>query len=147
MIKLRALARPGFTIRTAAAVAIAAVIAIVFWPRTPASSPAATPSTAPTPTVVQPLRDPSPETSRPATGSAAAPPLAQLAPLRFPNPFDSSEVFEFPAGTSYVEARDRVAQLLITRARARSEWHDASTHSAPTSPSQAANEASFARQL
>jgi hypothetical protein len=40
-------------------------------------------------------------------------------PLRYPNPFDASEVFEFPPGTSEVEARDAVADLLLQRARDR----------------------------
>jgi hypothetical protein len=42
-------------------------------------------------------------------------------PLRFKNPFDSSEVFEFPAGTSNAEARDAVAELLLKRATEREE--------------------------
>jgi hypothetical protein len=42
-------------------------------------------------------------------------------PIRFKNPFDSSEVFEFPAGTSDAEARDAVAELLLKRAMQREE--------------------------
>lgn len=40
-------------------------------------------------------------------------------PLRVANPFDSSEVFEFPAGTSEVDAREAVAGFLIERAARR----------------------------
>ena len=40
-------------------------------------------------------------------------------PVRFTNPFDKYEVFEFPPGTSEVEARDAVADLLLQRARDR----------------------------
>jgi len=35
------------------------------------------------------------------------------------NPFDATEVFEFPAGTSRAESRQKVAQLLLQRARDR----------------------------
>lgn len=39
------------------------------------------------------------------------------------NPFDATEVFEFPAGTSDAESREKVAQLLLQRARERqSQW-------------------------
>lgn len=44
---------------------------------------------------------------------------AQPPPVRVVNPFDDSEVFEFPAGTSEREAHDRVAELLLERARER----------------------------
>jgi hypothetical protein len=46
--------------------------------------------------------------------------------LKVINPFDASEVFEFPAGTSAAEGRDKVAQMLLARARERrSEWERA----------------------
>jgi hypothetical protein len=35
------------------------------------------------------------------------------------NPFDATEVFEFPPGTSDLEARRKAAELLLQRARAR----------------------------
>jgi hypothetical protein len=39
------------------------------------------------------------------------------------NPFDSKEVFLFPAGTSNAESREKVAQILLQRARERqSKW-------------------------
>jgi hypothetical protein len=40
-------------------------------------------------------------------------------PLRVANPFDSTEVFEFPAGTSDADARDAVAGFLLERATRR----------------------------
>jgi hypothetical protein len=39
--------------------------------------------------------------------------------VRIKNAFDATEVFEFPPGTTESEARDAVAQLLLTRARDR----------------------------
>lgn len=53
---------------------------------------------------------------------AAASPLPQPA-LQVVNPFDRTEVFEFPAGTSAAEGREKVAQILLQRARERqSHW-------------------------
>jgi hypothetical protein len=40
-------------------------------------------------------------------------------PVRYANPFDSTEVFEFPPGTSRAAARDAVAQILLERAAER----------------------------
>jgi hypothetical protein len=43
--------------------------------------------------------------------------------VRVINPFDTTEVFEFPAGTSATESREKVAQMLLQRARERhSQW-------------------------
>jgi hypothetical protein len=43
--------------------------------------------------------------------------------VRVINPFDATEVFEFPIGTSDAEGRDKVAQILLQRARERrSQW-------------------------
>jgi hypothetical protein len=43
--------------------------------------------------------------------------------LKVINPFDATEVFEFPAGTSNAESHDKVAQILLQRARDRqSRW-------------------------
>lgn len=39
--------------------------------------------------------------------------------VKFRNPFDPGEVFEFPPGTSRADARDKVAELLLERARER----------------------------
>jgi len=40
-------------------------------------------------------------------------------PVRFRNPFDRGEVFTFPAGTSFTEARAEVADVLMKRAHER----------------------------
>jgi hypothetical protein len=37
-------------------------------------------------------------------------------PVRVRNPFDATEIFEFPAGTTRAEARQKVAQVLLQRA-------------------------------
>jgi hypothetical protein len=43
--------------------------------------------------------------------------------VRVINPFDAKEVFEFPAGSSRAESREKVAQILLQRARERqSQW-------------------------
>lgn len=66
-----------------------------------------------------------------ATASRAAAPVAQPSaparvqlPVRFANPFDQTEVFEFPPGTSKAEARERVADMLIQRARDRQHQYE-----------------------
>ncbi len=41
------------------------------------------------------------------------------APVRMKNAFDATEVFEFPPGTTESEAREAVAELLLSRARDR----------------------------
>lgn len=65
---------------------------------------------------------------------AAVPPVAIVNPpavtahpenpaVQVVNPFDRTEVFEFPAGTSADESREKVAQILLQRARERqSHW-------------------------
>ena len=63
----------------------------------------------------------------PAVTNAA--PLAEVAPagpaepqgalVRITNAFDATEVFEFPHGTAESKAREAVAELLLSRARAR----------------------------
>lgn len=40
-------------------------------------------------------------------------------PLRVANPFDSTEVFDFPAGTSEADAHEAVAGFLLDRATRR----------------------------
>jgi hypothetical protein len=48
---------------------------------------------------------------------------AQQPDVQVVNPFDSKEVFLFPAGTSAAESREKVAQILLQRARERqSKW-------------------------
>jgi len=55
----------------------------------------------------------------PTAAMATAPAEARNSPTRFTNPFDSSEVFEFPPGTSEDAARKSVAEILLERARER----------------------------
>lgn len=45
-------------------------------------------------------------------------------PLRVANPFDSSEIFEFPAGTSDADAREAIAGFLVERATRRGAVRD-----------------------
>jgi hypothetical protein len=45
-----------------------------------------------------------------------ATPKHEEEPVRFANPFDATEIFEFPADTTEVEAREAVAGFLIERA-------------------------------
>jgi hypothetical protein len=48
---------------------------------------------------------------------------SQTASVLVRNPFDRTEIFEFPAGTSKAAGREKVAALLLQRARARrSQW-------------------------
>ena len=53
------------------------------------------------------------------TAPVPPPPVVAPLPMRFANPFDASEVFEFPPGTTEMEARDAVASLLLERAESR----------------------------
>lgn len=109
--------RRTFTVgMTALVVALAVAVTVAHRPRAPATQPALSPPPA------APVRAPAPPprgrslvaAQRAATEPAPAPP-----PVKFRNPFDRSEVFEFPAGTSYEDARGQVAQLLLDRARVR----------------------------
>jgi hypothetical protein len=64
---------------------------------------------------------------RPATAAVIPQPamLTESAPptVKIVNPFDRTEVFEFPAGTSEAESREKVAQILLQRAHDRqSQW-------------------------
>lgn len=45
-------------------------------------------------------------------------------PLRIANPFDSTEIFEFPAGTSEADAQEAIAGFLIERATRRGVARD-----------------------
>lgn len=63
------------------------------------------------------MRNPSEPGFAAAASPAASTALpAQPALVRFANPFDADEVFEFPAGTSEMEAHDAVAKILLDRA-------------------------------
>jgi hypothetical protein len=63
--------------------------------------------------------------SRPAVGVPRPVPMASApqAAVRVVNPFDATEVFEFPAGTTHAEGREKVAQILLQRAQERrGQW-------------------------
>jgi hypothetical protein len=70
---------------------------------------AARPAAAPAPVAV-PVAAPS---VAPAAQKTQQP---QASPIRVKNPFDAKEVFEFPAGTTRAEAREKVTELLLRRA-------------------------------
>jgi hypothetical protein len=53
------------------------------------------------------------------TAKVPVQPPPETVPVRFTNPFDTTEVFEFPAGTSEDDARQQIADLLLQRARDR----------------------------
>lgn len=74
---------------------------------------------------------PQPHPERPVTAAAPRPiaitPVAAVEPpppaVHVVNPFDRTEVFDFPPGTSADESREKVAQILLQRARERhSHW-------------------------
>ena len=59
----------------------------------------------------------------PAAPATPAPPVvqAQGEPVQVKNPFDPTEVFQFPAGTTEMDAHSAVAALLLQRARDRQD--------------------------
>ncbi len=96
----------------------------------PAPQSASASASAPASALASASASPSLSTSAAAPGPAAAtlPPIAPTPapvsepvnnPVRFKNPFDSSEVFEFPPGTTTAEARQAVASILLERGRER----------------------------
>lgn len=136
----------GLQVAAAFAVAVAALVALFYyWPTPPASAPATSP-VAPPATITAPAHEA-------AHQSAPTPPAVELTtnepgPVRFPNPFDASEIFEFPPGTPYDEARDEVARQLLARARERSTIPPPNRKTTATNrPDAPDNEASLARQL
>lgn len=58
-----------------------------------------------------------PTSSPPPAPAEEATPVGET--VLFKNPFDRSEVFEFPPGTTQVEARDAVSKMLLERAQGR----------------------------
>lgn len=85
-------------------------VAFAWWS---ASQLAARPQPQPVAVATHPTPIPAPAMA--AASSAPA--------VHFVNPFDKKEVFEFPAGTTPAESRDKVAQILLERAHARqSRW-------------------------
>ena len=86
--------------------AIIAYVAFAWWGAAQLAGQPKPPATvAAKPAVVMP---------RPALMMSVADPV-----VRITNPFDATEVFEFPAGTSAVEGHEKVAQMLMQRARER----------------------------
>jgi hypothetical protein len=63
---------------------------------------------------------------------SAVPSMSVGEPLRVANPFDSSEIFEFPAGTSEADAHEAVAGFLLERATRRGVASDR-RHAGPKS--------------
>lgn len=55
----------------------------------------------------------------PGTSTGVTPVSEPALAVRFANPFDAAEVFEFPPGTSEMQAREAVARFLLERARNR----------------------------
>jgi hypothetical protein len=92
------------------AAAIVAYVAFAWWS---ASHLAAEPQ----PPVIAAARPPA-VIPRPVLIASAPEPA-----VRVINPFDAKEVFEFPAGTSRADSHEKVAQILLQRARERqSQW-------------------------
>lgn len=106
----RRVARIDLVCNVTCAVVALGISAVLVWPASnrPQHMPAAI-STAALVTVTPPA----PEVTSP---GAAEP---QGAPVRIKNAFDSTEVFEFPHGTTESEAREAVAELLLSRAHDR----------------------------
>ena len=102
--------RPSFAVGAKMAGAILAYVAFAWWSAARLAGQPQPPATAAaTPTVVIP---------RPALLTNSVNPT-----VRVINPFDATEVFEFPAGTSRTESHEKVAQILLQRARERqSQW-------------------------
>jgi hypothetical protein len=104
-------ARIDFVCNVTFAVAVLGIAVVFLWPAShrhpPAPAPAPTPALAVTGTA--PL----------AAVTPARPAEPQGAPVRIKNAFDATEVFEFPHGTTESEARQAVAELLLSRARDR----------------------------
>ena len=59
----------------------------------------------------------------PATPETLSTSSSKAVAVRVANPFDATEVFEFPPGTSRQYAREKVAELLLDRARGRHVRH------------------------
>jgi hypothetical protein len=99
----RRTARIDFVCNVTFAVAVLGIAMASLWPASDRQPPApAVISAAPRAEVVP-----------------AGPTEPQGAPVRIKNAFDATELFEFPPGTTESEAREAVAQLLLSRARDR----------------------------
>jgi hypothetical protein len=102
--------RASFAVGAKMAGAIIAYVAFAWWSAAQLAGQPQPPATAAVrPTLANP---------RPALMTSSANPT-----VRVINPFDATEVFEFPAGTGRAESREKVAQILLQRARERqSQW-------------------------
>jgi|GEM_PF-3282566 len=100
----RRTARIDFICNVTFAAAMLVVAVAFLWPASERHPPAPA-ITRPAPLVVE------------ATPTKPAEPQGE--PVRITNSFDPTEVFEFPHGTAKLEAREAVADLLLSRARER----------------------------
>jgi hypothetical protein len=67
--------------------------------------------------VAQPIASlPAVKITPPAASEPALPTTPPEPPVRVRNPFDATEVFEFPAGTTRAEARQKISEVLLQRA-------------------------------
>jgi hypothetical protein len=77
----------------------------------------------PPPAAAKPAAPPAPVAIPVAAPDVAATPQKtqeqQASPIRVKNPFDAKEVFEFPAGTTRAQAREKMTELLLRRALSR----------------------------
>ena len=101
----RRTARIDFVCNVIFAVAVPGIAVALLWPAPDRHPPAPAPAVA----SAAPLAEVAP----------AGPAEPQGAPVRIKNAFDATEVFEFPPGTTESEAREAVAELLLSRARDR----------------------------
>jgi hypothetical protein len=99
----RRVARIDFVCNVTFAVAVLGIAVASLWPASDRHPPA------PAVTSAAPLAEVAP----------ARPAEPQGAPVQIRNAFDATEVFEFPHGTTESEAREAVAELLLSRARER----------------------------
>jgi hypothetical protein len=99
----RRVARIDFVCNVTFAVAVLGIAVASLWPASDRHPPA------PAVTTAAPLAEVAP----------AGPAEPQGAPVQIRNAFDATEVFEFPHGTTESEAREAVAELLLSRARDR----------------------------
>ena len=104
-ITFRRTARIDFVCNVTFAVAVLGIVVAFLWPASTRHPPAPAPAV----TRAAPVAEPAP-----------AVPVEPLgAPVRIKNAFDPTEVFEFPYGTTESEAREAVAERLLSRARDR----------------------------
>jgi hypothetical protein len=107
----RRAARIDFICNVTCAVAVLAIAGVFLWPASARHRPVpAAINTAPLVRVTE---------AAPTVPPAAGPTEPRGAPIRIKNAFDATEVFEFPPGTAKSEARQAVAELLLSRARDR----------------------------